>query len=292
MPSGGSVRINVLRKSPLEKSPEVQLSLLDGRVEVRVPKRQSGDAPFGINTPNSVAGVRGTEFRVSFDSGSGVGKVEVSSGLVATKGIADANEAGVSAQKGVVIPKVGLANPVEDLPKPVAFSSSQAQQTPGWDLFIFKSSQGAKLFNLREGTKLNNPGTAETVKLKEPVYLDTRLGPTAKILTWSAETASGLLGDESVFGVCSDLRGLKPSRCNVLFDLSNLQEPMITLIELNPPNPSIDILRAYKPLKGLNELMVKGLPVGNYQWEITSVVSKGVVTKQVGQFELIAATRN
>ena len=150
MPSGGTIKVALLRKSPLEKSPEVQLSLQDGRVEVRVPKRQSGDAPFGVNTPNSVAGVRGTEFRVGFDSASGTGKVEVSSGVVATKGVMDIEEAGVTAQKGVLIPKMGFAGEVEDLPAPLTFLSSEPQQTPGWNLFVFRGSPNSKIYYLRE----------------------------------------------------------------------------------------------------------------------------------------------
>lgn len=292
MPSGGSIKVAVLRKSPLEKSPEVQLSLLDGRVEVKVPKRQSGDAPFGVNTPNSVAGVRGTEFRVGFDKASGTGKVEVSSGVVATKGIADSEEAGVSAQKGVVIPKLGLADKVEDLPEPVIFSSAQAQQTPGWSLFVFKGSANSKTYYLREDRVVNGFSGGEPVKQNDPLFLSMQLGSTAKMLTWSAQTASGLLGDESTFAICSNDKGLEPGRCNVLFDLGGLKDPMLTLMELNPPNAAIDILRAYKPIKGLQELTVKGLPVGKYYWRIQSIVGSGVSTKQEGWFELIAAARN
>lgn len=292
MPSGGSIKVNILRKSPLEKSPEVELNLLDGRVEVKVPKRQSGDAPFGVNTPNSVAGVRGTEFRVGFDKVSGAGKVEVSSGLVATKGVADAEEAGVSAQKGVVIPKLGLADKVEDLPTPVSFSSVQAQQASNWNLFIFKGSQNSKSYYLHEARYINSVGGPEPLKQSEPVFLSTQSGPNARILTWSAETASGLTGDESSFGICVDSAGLKPSRCNVFFDLTGLNNPLLTLVEINPPNPSIDILRAYKPMKGLKDLMVKGLPAGKYRWEVQHFLPNGESAKQEGRFELIAATRN
>ncbi|WP_161485597.1 MULTISPECIES: FecR domain-containing protein [unclassified Polynucleobacter] len=293
MPSGGSIKIGMLRKSTLEKSPEVQLNLLDGRVEVKVPKRQSGDAPFGVNTPTSVAGVRGTEFRVGFDRSSGAGKVEVSSGLVGTRGVADIEEAGVSAQKGVVIPKDGLADKVEDLPTPVKFLSVQAQQVLGWHLFVFQGSSNSHRYYLRESQAANLVSEEDSVQRKEPLFLATQLGSTAKMLTWSAQTASGLMGDESVFGICVDQSGgADIKRCSVLFDLTGLREPVITLVEAAPNGQAVEILKAYKPSRELKVLLVKGLPVGNYRWEIKSSVGNNLSTRQDGRFELIAATQN
>lgn len=292
MPSGGSIQISMLRKSALEKSPEVQLNLLDGRVEVKVPKRQSGDAPFGVNTPTSVAGVRGTEFRVGFDRSSGAGKVEVSSGLVGTRGIADIEEAGVSAQKGVVVPKDGLAGKVQDLPAPVKFLSVQAQQVAGWHIFVFQGSPNSQSYFLKENQAVNSVDEASPDLKNEPLFLTTQLGSTAKMLTWSAQTAGGLTGDESVFGVCMDQgssAGIK--RCNVLFNLADLQEPILTLVEDAANGQKVEILKAYKPSRELKVLLVKGLPVGKYRWEIRSLVGKGLSTKQDGRFELIAATQ-
>jgi hypothetical protein len=293
MPSGGSIKISVLRKCAFEKSPEVQLNLLDGRVEVKVPRRQSGDAPFGVSTPTSVAGVRGTEFRVGFDQSSGVGKVEVSSGLVGTRGVADSQEAGVSAQKGVVIPGAGLAGKVEDLPAPVKFLSAQAQQLLGWYLFVFQGSLNSRSYYLKESQTVNGVNEASPIRKKEPLFLSAQLGVAAKMLTWSAETASGLMGDESVFGVCVDQSGgADKKRCSVSFDLTALREPNITLIESSPTGQDIEILKAYKPVRELKALLVKGLPVGKYRWEIQSQIGNNLTTRQEGRFELVAATPN
>ena len=292
MPSGGSIEVRILRHSLLEKSPEVELRLLNGSVHVKVPKRQGGDAPFEINTPNSVAGVRGTDFRVSFDQASGSGKLEVSSGLVAAQGAADALAAKVGGQKGVVIPKTGLADPVEDLPEPIRFVSAQVQKMTGWDMLVFAGSPNSAKYFLKEGYRVNGPIERDTIGQDEPVFVSTNLGPTAKILIWSAQTQSGLMGDERVFALCRDRGGLTPNRCNVRFDIEDLQDPLISIFEELPSGKSINILNAYRPAKDAKELILKALPEGVYFWQIRSTVDGSIAINQEGRFELISASSN
>ena len=56
------IRIKALQKTLVGKSPEFEFELLGGRIELDVPKRQTGDAPYQVRTPSSLAGVRGTKF--------------------------------------------------------------------------------------------------------------------------------------------------------------------------------------------------------------------------------------
>jgi predicted secreted protein len=74
--------------------------------------------------------------------------------------------------------------------------------------------------------------------------------------------------------------------------LTGLREPVITLVEAAPNGQAVEILKAYKPSRELKVLLVKGLPVGNYRWEIKSSVGNNLSTRQDGRFELIAATQN
>jgi hypothetical protein len=93
--SGAVVRITTLRRNAFDPSPEVTIDLLDGRAYVNVPqKRPPGDAPFRVLTPTSVAGIRGTQFRVGFDSEVRSSQLEVVSGAVAAQGRSHPQEHG------------------------------------------------------------------------------------------------------------------------------------------------------------------------------------------------------
>ena len=291
MPSGGVIKVSVLRKNQLERSPEIQLDLLDGRVEVKVPKRQQGDSSFRVVTPNSVAGVRGTEFRVGFDSKNGNGQVEVSSGLVGTRGINETNEAGVGAQKGVVIPKTGLAGKVEDLPLPPTYLTNHPQQLPSWNLFTFQGDKNAKYYYLKSASSVNRIIGEVADKLEQPNYLSTNLSPTAIILEWSSQTESGLMGDKSIYGICAD-RGLtEVLRCNVNFDVDQLDSAVLTLQQLNSVDNSLEIIGNYHAVQGVGQLMVRGLPVGKYRWKIDYKIEHKISANQSGEFELIAVSQ-
>lgn len=66
MPSSAAIKIAVLRRNAIESSPEVQLDLVRGKIELDVYKGRSQTTPFEVRTPLSITGVRGTEFRVGY----------------------------------------------------------------------------------------------------------------------------------------------------------------------------------------------------------------------------------
>lgn len=103
MPSGGIVKISLLRTNPFESTPEVHIELLDGRIDVNVSKKERVDGTFEVRTPKSVAGVRGTNFRVGFDAFNSEGQVEVSKGLVSTRGLSEKNGKSLSDQLGMAM---------------------------------------------------------------------------------------------------------------------------------------------------------------------------------------------
>lgn len=82
VPSNSSVLITKLRKSLYTASPRTEVKLMRGRVESRVSPLDVNRGRFEVHTPLSVAGVRGTHFRVSINSNQKV-TTEVLEGRVA-----------------------------------------------------------------------------------------------------------------------------------------------------------------------------------------------------------------
>lgn len=70
VPSNSRVRIAMLRSARYVNSPRTQVQLIRGQVESRVTPLGPNRGRYEILTPLSVAGVRGTHFRVGFVDGS------------------------------------------------------------------------------------------------------------------------------------------------------------------------------------------------------------------------------
>lgn len=82
LPSNSRIKIAKLRMARYTKSPRTEILLLNGRIESKVAPLEQNKGRFEVHTPRSVAGVRGTNFRVSInDNGTATevlsGKVEV-----------------------------------------------------------------------------------------------------------------------------------------------------------------------------------------------------------------------
>lgn len=290
MPSGGTIEIQTLRKNPFERSPEVNLALLDGNIEVKVPKRQKNDATFQVRTPNSVAGVRGTEFRVGFDRASGKGHVEVSTGLVGARGIEEQEEKSINAQYGVAIAEKGVSGEVEKLPAPVSFDSVHPQQDPNWFLFVFKRDPNAASYLVSQYATANPVGVLETLQYKYPRFLSMRTTTTAQFLNWTAKTASGLSGDSETFGICASETKEPPYRCDVRFDLDGLNKSTLKVYKVAEDNQHQLLVQSTKSVQNMKQAVVKGLQPGRYKWEIDYTISNGVTSKQSGAFELVAVS--
>jgi hypothetical protein len=288
MPSGGTIEIQTLRKNPFEKSPEVNLALLDGNIEVKVPKRQRNDATFQVRTPNSVAGVRGTEFRVGFDRASGKGHVEVSTGLVGARGIEEQVEKSVNAQYGVSIAETGASGDVEKLPAPVRFESVHAQQDPSWFLFVFNRDPNAATYIVRQYATANPVGVLDSMQYKHPRYLSMKTSSTAIFLDWTGRTASGLSGDSETFGICASETKTPPYRCDVRFDLDGMNQAILKIYKVSEDDKTHLLIQSTKAVQNMKTAVVKGLSAGRYKWEIDYSIAKGKTAKQSGTFELVA----
>jgi hypothetical protein len=75
VPSNSRIQLAKLRSARYLNSPRTQVTLLRGRVESRVTPLESNHGRYEVHTPLSVAGVRGTHFRVRLIEERAVSKV-------------------------------------------------------------------------------------------------------------------------------------------------------------------------------------------------------------------------
>lgn len=293
MPSGGTIKISTLRTNPFEATPEVHVELLDGRLEVKVAKKNRADGTFEVRTPKSVAGVRGTDFRVGFDSQSGQGQVEVSSGLISARGNANQKNTPLPGQFGIAMPDSGKTGDVEPLPIPTSIKSIQTQQDPEWLLLIFNESKDAEKYLLNEYNNANLIEPIEKKKLATPRFLTTEPLVMARFLEWTPTKANGLQGDSRVFGVCDGQVNQHPLRCDVRFNLSGTSNANLRIYKLDANGNKKLFLKNSKPMRSLNDAIVRSMQAGLYRWEITYQAETGdsTVFKQSGEFELITVVR-
>lgn len=293
MPSGGIIKISTLRTNPFEVTPEVKVELLDGRIEIQVAQKSRADGTFEVRTPKSVAGVRGTEFRVGFDSNNGNGQVEVSKGLISARGVISATATPLPGQFGIAMPNSGKTGDVEPLPPPTTLNSIQAQHDPEWLLFIFDQAQDAEKYLLSEYSNANLTELLDKKALAAPRFLSTESLPVAKFLQWTPSKANGLHGDSRVFGICDGLPRQQPYRCDVRFNLTGTYNANLRVYKMDATGNKKLFLKNTKPMRSLNDAIVRSMQAGLYSWEISYQTDQDnpAIYKQAGEFELITVVR-
>jgi len=293
MPSGGTIKIATLRTNPFETTPEVHIELLDGRLEVKVAKKQRAEGTFEVRTPRSVAGVRGTDFRVGFDAKNGEGQVEVSKGLINARGNQTKNNTQLQGQFGIAMPASGTTGQVEPLPPITSFNSVQTQQDPEWLLLVFNPSTDAEKYLLSEYSNANLINALAKKTLTSPRFLTTEPLPTARFLQWTPTKPNGLQGDSRVFGVCDGLPKQQPYRCDVRFNLSGTYNAQLRVYKIDASGSKKLFLKNTKPMRSLNDAIVRSMKAGLYSWEISYQVDAEtpLIFKQAGEFELLTVVR-
>ncbi len=116
LPSNTRVKLTKLRVSLYFKSPRTEITLMRGRVESRVNPLDQNKGRFEVRTPLSVAGVRGTHFRVRYSENQVA--TEVLEGTVAVSKIDHRSSAMVSAEKGNITNAATVGSVVNLLPAP------------------------------------------------------------------------------------------------------------------------------------------------------------------------------
>lgn len=285
--SGSTMRIKAMRVNKLQASPQVDLELQSGRVEVQVPrKRPAGDAPFEIRTSTSLAGIRGTELRVGFEAASQNSQVEVLTGRVGALGRADRTETTVGALQGLSIPANGRALAVETLPGPARYVDSlvgadgrlpvlQFQMDPHAAKTQVVWSQEANATRLSPQTESTASDIPAPVQEGQAAFMHVR-----------GVTASGLEGAGVSLGVCRGYLFQRTPRCDVRFDVSGAARAQLTLTR-QQTSPQV-LFNAALPMGTHDQAVLRGLWDGVYHWTLTQVLSTGERIQREGQFQLVA----
>jgi len=287
--SGAVILLKTLRRNAFEASPEVKIELLDGRLEIDVPrKRLSTDAPFQVLTPTSVAGVRGTEFRVGFDAKQRSSQVEVKVGAVGARGQAEKTEKRAGTGQGVAVMANGQSLDVETLLAPPRYASFEAQ--PGgtdW-LLKFDAVPQAERFMLVTADDANFSALLTQDQPAQAQVLAPALGTKPMFYQWASISRTGLMGQTTDYAVCKGYKRLEQWRCNVPFNVSGLIKPHLLFQKIDAQGQVFELLNGPVQAVDNNVLVFRGLPSGVYRWRIEHEISATMKTGMNGQFELVA----
>lgn len=282
--SATTLRIKTLRKNALEKSPEVELEVLAGRIELDVPKRQKGDAPYQVLTPSSLAGVRGTKFRVGVDASRGNSQVEVTQGNVGARGSADKTVVEVKDNMGLAIDSKGLAGGLEVLPAAPNYAGFE-RKLAAFKLKFDANSQ-AKYFLAK--SKNANFSNASENEILDKLEIDSiSLANKAVFYQMTPVSGSGLFGLAKHYGFCV-VGATSNHKCSVNFNMRGMQTVNLHLEWLNPQSGAFeDVINADFTVSQNDQFFLKDLPEGQYRWQINFTVNGQISSRKVGNFDLI-----
>lgn len=145
VPSNSSVLLTKLRKSRYTGSPRTEVKLLRGKVVSRISPLDANKGRFEVRTPSSVAGVRGTYFRVGLD-GKNVA-TEVLRGRVVVGSPRTPETRMLDLAKGNIIASNSIGRAVDLLPAPQLAGMPYRQD--GAAQFSIEPINGARAYHVQ-----------------------------------------------------------------------------------------------------------------------------------------------
>jgi hypothetical protein len=295
LPSSAAIKISILRKNALESSPEVQLDLVRGRIELDVYKGRSKTTPFEVKTPLSVTGVRGTEFRVGYAPSEQIGQVEVVGGLVQANGIKDSTSQPVTKGQGLPFDKTGKALPIENLLPPPVFERAELvnRSQASYALKLVGRAQSSHYIATHSKT-VNFLSEQLSQRLQAPELTASNLGSEAIFYKFSSVSNAGLVGSTRQYGFCTVQGEIKFGRCRAVFDAPLAEGVMIAFSLIRHAQGGVQELVSTNKLQARNgKFTIEGLPAGHYTWSMSYATTQSHAssptneTKQSGAFDLL-----
>jgi hypothetical protein len=152
LPPDSQLALTTLRRTVLTGTLDREFDLRSGAVDSEVTHLKQADDRFQIRSPSVVAGVRGTHFRVNYDSaGNAATRIEVLDGTVGVAGGRPKTDNGatlVHANFGSVATANGqVGAPVALLPAPALEKPDRVQDEPdvGFDLVPVPNARGYRV---------------------------------------------------------------------------------------------------------------------------------------------------
>jgi hypothetical protein len=299
LPSSAAIKITTLRKNALEPSPEVQLDLVRGRIELDVNKGRAKTTPFEVRTPLSMTGVRGTEFRVGYSPSDQTGQVEVLGGTVQSMGASDTEPRAVTKGQGIPFDSTGKSLPIENLLNAPSFERAEITNRKEHTYMLrFIKRDKAKHYVIDSSNTANLMGRRITQTAPTPDVLALSLDQDAAFYQLTAVSQAGLVGAPRVYGFCGVTGSIKSARCRATFESPLAEGVMITFSLVKHAHGTTQELVSTKKLQARNgRFTIEGLPPGHYSWNMAYVTAQSTSepqdaesrsTQQAGSFDLIA----
>lgn len=289
MVSGALIRINTLRRQILQSALSVQMELLDGRVSVGVARRPpNAKEMFEVRTPTSVAGVRGTEFRMTFDAKSKESAIEVLTGAVRVRADSETEDRQLKAQQGLVISPEGKSLPVETLLAPPRYLPDVQQRAPSGQVY-FEINPKARHYTLVTADDVLFLDRIKEYGPRATPRLDiTSTSSRATFVRWASVSDSGLMGGFSDFGICQGEKLQGQWRCDVAFSLSGALQPYLRLERMTESGAWQVLLDSAVSVGKQQSLLFRNLAAGRYRWRLDRQTSTSRTLSSEGAFQLLA----
>jgi hypothetical protein len=145
LPSNSSIELATLRKSQYTGAPRTALKLVRGKVISRVSPLNTNKGRYEIHTPLSVAGVRGTFFRVGLNDGKA--SHEVLDGHVVVGSPQATDSRMLDSAKGNVVDARAVGPAIDLLPAPQL--ASEPYRRGGAAQFMLTPMDGARAYHVQ-----------------------------------------------------------------------------------------------------------------------------------------------
>lgn len=280
LPSQSRIRIDRLDRVALDGSIDRGFTVLAGRGDFAVPKRERPKDRFLVKTPVAVAAVRGTEFRV--EHGASASIISVVEGDVAGRVLALAEEANVGSGRGAVL-NAGGARLAALLPPPSIENPGRVQDDPEVEFRVLPPGIRHHVQLARDAGFVDLFAEAESA---EPVIRFANVANGTVYARVTATDADGVEGLPASYAIDRYRTGLtataenlagKPRRTRFAWVPSGAGDPRYDFVLARDAALVDRVVDA--PGVAATDITVTGLAPGDWFWQVSMLVRDGHKTR-------------
>lgn len=280
LPSQSRVRIDRLDRVAIDGRIDRGFTVLGGRGDFAVPKRERPEDRFLVKTPVAVAAVRGTEFRVEHRPPASI--ISTTEGEVAGRVVAEADEARIGEGRGALL-DAGGTRLAALLPPPRLDSPGRVQDDP--EVAFSIEALGAR----RHVQLARDAGFVDLFSETESVDPVIRFADVANGTIYARITAidaNGVEGMPASYAVDRYRTGLtadaetppgKPRRTRFAWAASGDGMPRYDFVLARDAALKDRVVDA--PGLAVSEMTVTGLAPGDWFWQVTMLMQDGRKTR-------------